>query len=345
MPSNGVNIFADIAPIPELRVPSAQDLFSHYQTRKPFIVKGLVKEWPLVKEGQVSGNAARSYLLEKAKNKPFAATVGPRNVEGRIFYDDDMHVNTVTRRASLPVIFQKMAEAEGDDSPPIIYLGSVVIREFFKNLHEDTPMSLPNGAGHGRIWIGTKSRIAAHNDYSDNLACVAVGRRRFTVFPPEEYKNLYMGPIDNTPAGRSISMVNFHNPDFDLHPKFKTAMKSGMTATLDAGDAIFIPAMWWHHVEGLDDFNVLVNFWWKETPHYFGAAQNALNHAMMSIRDLPAHEKTHWKSLFDHYVFDNDAQVTDHLPEAGHGVLGSMTAENASKIRSFLIKMLNNEKI
>lgn len=344
MLANDSDIFADLAPLPEIQVSSDQDLHSHYDRKEPFIVRGLVKDWPLVKAGEVSGEAARRYLLDKAVNRPFVATVGPKDADGRIFYDDDMHVNTVTRRASLPVIFQKMAEAEALENPAIIYLGSVVIREFFKGLHEETPMNLPVGEPHGRIWIGTKSRIAAHNDYSDNLACVAVGRRRFTVFPPEEYKNLYMGPMENTPAGRAISMVDFHNPDFDLHPKFKAALKAGKTATLNAGDAIFIPAMWWHHVEGLMDFNVLVNFWWKEAPHHFGAAQNVLNHAMMSIRDLPAHEKAHWKSLFDHYIFDNSPDVTDHLPEIGRGILGPMTPDNASKIRNFLIKMLNEEK-
>jgi len=344
MPANAEDIFSNIAPISEVQASSADELFEHYPKREPFIVRGLVKDWPLVEAGQKSGAAARTYLLSKAQNRPFVATVGPKDVDGRIFYDDDMHVNTVTRRASLPVIFQKMAETEDNDASAIIYLGSVVIREFFRGLHEETPIKLPKGDAHGRIWIGTKSRIAAHNDYSDNLACVAVGRRRFTVFPPDQYKNLYMGPMENTPAGRAISMVDFHKPDFDLHPKFREALKFAYTATLEAGDVIFIPAMWWHHVEGLLPFNVLVNFWWKETPNYFGAAQNALNHAMMSIRDLPPHEKAHWKSLFNHYIFDNNPEVIEHLPEAGHGILGPMTAENASTIRNFLIKMLNDEK-
>jgi quercetin dioxygenase-like cupin family protein len=37
-----------------------------------------------------------------------------------------------------------------------------------------------------------------------------------------------------------------------------------MEAELSPGDAIFIPMGWFHHVEALERFNVLVNYWWDE---------------------------------------------------------------------------------
>ena len=246
-------------------------------------------------------------------------------------------------KAKLPLIFERINQVEEDDNLPIVYLSSINIKQFFDGLHEDNHFDIGDRKPMESIWIGTKSRIAAHNDFPDNLAFVAVGRRRFTVFPPSEFKNLYIGPIDNTPAGRAISMVDFHTPDYDKYPKFKHALKAGMTAELEPGDAIHIPSMWWHHVEGLEPFNVLVNYWWRETPRYMGGPQNALNHAMMTIRDLPEDEKAHWRDVFEHYVFEGSDEVTEHIPEHGRGILGPMTAQNASKIRSFLIKMLSNE--
>ena len=129
--------------------------------------------------------------------------------------------------------------------------------------------------------MGTRTRIAAHNDTPHNLACVAVGRRRFTLFPREQFRNLYLGPVDNTPAGRAVSMVDFHAPDLARHPRFADALSHAEVAELDAGDALYIPALWWHHVEGLAPFNVLVNYWWRETPRWLGAPQDALNHAML----------------------------------------------------------------
>ncbi|MBL0915660.1 MAG: cupin-like domain-containing protein, partial [Sphingopyxis sp.] len=191
------------------------------------------------------------------------------------------------------------------------------------------------------IWIGTRTRIAAHNDFPDNLACCAAGRRRFTLFPPGEFRNLYLGPIDNTPAGRAISMVDFEHPDLAAHPKFVEAMAHAQTAELEPGDAIFIPSMWWHHVEGLEEFNILVNYWWRRAPGWLGQPQEALNHAILAIRDLPPEDRAIWRDLFDHYVFDAGSDVTDHIPEAGRSILAPLTPESAGRLRAFLLRTLS----
>ncbi len=337
------DIFSTMTALPEVSVQSADELEVHFATRKPFIVRGLAAHWPLVQAGLKSGKAARDYLESKAIDRPFSVSMGSEEFGGRLFYRDDMSMNIQMGKARLPLIFERIDAVETNEKLPIIYLSSIDIKKFFNGLHEDNHMALGDRTLMESIWIGTKSRIAAHNDFPDNLAFVAAGRRRFTLFPPGQFKNLYIGPLDNTPAGRAISMVDFHNPDWDKFPKFPEALKSAMTAELEPGDAIYIPSMWWHHVEGLQPFNVLVNYWWRDTPRYLGGPQNALNYAMMSIRDLPDDEKRHWREVFDYYVFDNNDEVVDHIPEHGRGILGPMTAQNTSKIRSFLMKMLTNE--
>jgi hypothetical protein len=258
-----------------------------------------------------------------------------------MFYDEAMGMNFRTVSAKLPEIFGRIDRGEGTAELPPLYLASIDMYQFFAGLHEANHVELGDRAALASIWMGTPTRIAAHNDFPNNLACVAVGRRRFTLFPPDQFRNLYLGPVDNTPAGRAISMVDFHAPDFARYPRFRAALDHALVAELAPGDAIYIPSMWWHHVEGLDPFNVLVNYWWRETPRWLGQPQDALTHAMLAIRDLPETEKRLWRDMFDYYVFENDDRVTAHIPQAGRSVLAPLTAETAGRIRAFLLRALS----
>jgi hypothetical protein len=136
-------------------------------------------------------------------------------------------------------------------------------------------------------------------------------------------------------------MADLQAPDFAAYPRFREALRHAVVAELEPGDAIYIPSMWYHHVEGLDPFNVLVNYWWRETPRWLGQPQDALNHAIMSIRDLPESEKAHWRELFDYYVFGSPDEVTAHIPEGARSVLDPLTPETASRIRNFILRQLS----
>ncbi|MDB5681739.1 MAG: cupin-like protein [Sphingomonas bacterium] len=333
-------IFAGLARIPEVAVgdPAALDAELRAATA-PFVVRGLVKDWPLVEAGKRSAREARDYIVRRRRDRPFTVSVGEQGSDGRMFYDAAMGMNFRTMQAKLPEIFAKI-DALGDEALPI-YLASIDLHEYFDGLHKANHVDLGDRVCLASIWMGTRTRIAAHNDIPDNLACVAVGRRRFTLFPHEQFRNLYLGPIDNTPAGRAISMVDFHAPDLDAHPRFTEALAHAQVAELEAGDALYIPAMWWHHVEGLDPFNVLVNYWWREAPRWLGQPQEALTHAILAIRDLPDDQKAKWRDLFDYYVFDNGDDVVSHIPEEGRSILAPLTADNAGRIRAFLLRQLS----
>jgi hypothetical protein len=335
-------IFAALARVPELTVADAADLDRRLRAAdRPFVVRGLVAGWPLVQAGRRSAAEARAYLLRHHRDRPFAVSVGAPGSGGRLFYDAEMRMNFRSVQARLPEIFARIDQGEGQEDAHAIYLGSVDVHQFFDGLHEANHVDLGAREPLASIWIGTRTRIAAHNDSPHNLACVAVGRRRFTLFPRDQFRNLYLGPVDNTPAGRAVSMVDFHAPDLDRHPRFAEAMAHAQVAELEAGDALYIPALWWHHVEGLDPFNVLVNYWWRETPRWLGTPQDALNHALLAIRDLPADEKAYWRDLFDHYVFGDPAEAAAHIPSEGRGVLAPLTPETAGRLRDYLLRALS----
>ena len=342
MLGGGPGLFATLARIPEIEVADAADLDARLKgADTPFVVRGLVSDWPLVKAGLKSARDARDYLLRRRRDTKFVVSVGESGSQGRLFYNSDMAMNFRMVKTKLPEIFAQIDAIEDQPDAPPIYLASIDIHEFFTGLHEDNHVDLGDRDCMASIWMGTRTRIAAHNDFPDNLACVAVGRRRFTLFPRDQFRNLYLGPVDNTPAGRAVSMVDFHNPDYERFPRFREALAHAQTIELEAGDALYIPSMWWHHVEGLEPFNVLVNYWWRETPRWLGQPQDALNMAMMAIRDLPEDERRHWRDMFDYYVFTNGPEVVAHIPEEGRSVLSPLTAESAARIRGFLVRQLS----
>ncbi len=146
-------------------------------------------------------------------------------------------------------------------------MGSTTIDTCLPGLRAENDVAgLPDDAL-ASIWLGNRTRIAAHYDMPDNLACVAVGRRRFTLFPPAELPNLYVGPLEFTPAGQQISLVDFAQPDLARFPRFAAALRSARwwPSWMPATRCSF-PGMWWHHIEALEACNVLVNYWWQRAP-------------------------------------------------------------------------------
>jgi len=252
-----------------------------------------------------------------------------------------MGMNFRMAQGPLGPVLDGIAANEGKPDAPVIYLSAIDMGAYFSGLAEANRLPLGERKPTESIWIGTRTRIAAHNDVPDNIAVCAVGRRRFTVFPPEQLANLYVGPLENTPAGRAVSMVDFAAPDFAAYPRFREALATARVAELEPGDAIFIPSLWWHHVEALSPFNVLVNYWWRDAAPHLGHPEAALFHALLAIRDLPPTEKARWRALFDHYVFSEGEEATAHLPPPARGILAPLTPETAGQIRARLLRSLS----
>lgn len=309
---------------------------------QPFVARGIASSWPLVTAGiEQGGKGARDYLLRHARDRKFEVNVGEPGKGGRLFYDEQMEMNFRIGRAALSDIFAGIEANLDKPDAPVIYLSSLDLRDYFDGVAEANLIDLSDRVTRDSIWIGTRTEIAPHNDIPDNLAVCAVGRRRFTLFPPETFTDLYLGPLENTPAGRPISMVDVAAPDFSRYPRFRNALAQAQAVELSPGDALFIPSMWYHHVAGLDPFNVLVNYWWRETPPYLGDPEQALLHAILAVRDLPEAARERWKLLFAHYVFSAGAEAATHLPPGKRGVLDPLDAKSAGQLRAFLLRSLS----
>lgn len=309
---------------------------------EPVVLERLVGSWPLVQAAQTSLPLAVDYLRRFYRGAQVDAFLGAPEHGGSFFYNDDItSFNFHTERVQLDAVLDAMVRYAQDEKPPALYVGSATVDACLPGFVAENHVNLGDRDPLVSIWIGNRARIPAHFDVPDNLACVAAGRRRFTLFPPEALENLYIGPLDFTPAGQPVSLVDFSNPDLRRFPKFAQAMDSALVAELGPGDAIFIPSMWWHRVESLDSFNVLVNYWWRQSPDYMDNAMNALMLALMSVRDLPQAQRTAWSQLFNHYVFEPTEQTASHIPEHARRILGPMNADMARMLRAQILRKLN----
>jgi hypothetical protein len=178
-------------------------------------------------------------------------------------------------------------------------------------------------------------KVQTHYDLLSNIACVVGGRRRFTLFPPDQMPNLYMGPLDFTPSGTPVSMVPLQGPDLARFPRFSEALRHAQEAELAPGDALYIPYGWWHAVESLTPFNVLVNYWWNPATSY-GSPYGVLLHAALCLRDLPAEQRAVWRTMFEELVFKDPDQALAHLAPEHRGLLGPPSPQRAKEVRAIL---------
>lgn len=307
-------------------------------TCQPAVLKGVVKEWPLIQAAQSSAQQLTVYLRRFYQGMPVELFVAPPEVGGRFFYTEDMSSFNFEKQSGDLIQVIEYLRTEGvKEGAPTVYMGATPIRQHLSGMESENAMPILAGRPViPRIWIGNRTSISTHFDTFDNVACVVAGRRRFVVFPPEQVANLYVGPLDNTMAGQPSSMVSIQNPDFDRFPRFREALAAASVAELEPGDAIYIPTLWWHHVDSLAPFNILMNYWWIEAPLDAGSPWEAMAHGMMTVSHLPELRREAWRAFFDHYVFKTNGDPAEHIPPDKRGILGQSSVDLRAKIRGFL---------
>lgn len=158
-----------------------------------------------------------------------------------------------------------------------LYLAQCSLGELPAGLQADlpTPALLPS-IGRGDIyasslWMGRPpTTTPLHRDPNPNLFVQLAGRKVIRLIEPDKGKKLYERLRDGRGhanmrgeemmVGEEIRRLeeavwsdSSENPEAD-----------GMEATLDSGDALFIPLGWWHAVHGVGNtVNASVNWWFR----------------------------------------------------------------------------------
>ena len=215
-------------PIPEWRDVDERTLREEILTGyRPAVLRGLVKDWPAVQAAQVAPANLTRYLAAFDNDNPVDAILMPPDAGGRIAYNEAMDgFNFVRNRLPVSAILEQLARYARFENPPAVAVQSALISNSLPGFVAENRLPVLDPAIEPRIWIGNRVTVPAHFDESQNLACVVAGVRRFTVFPPEQVANLYVGPLDFAPTGAAMSMVPFAAPDFRKFPRLRDALAS-----------------------------------------------------------------------------------------------------------------------
>ena len=97
-------------------------------------------------------------------------------------------------------------------------------------------------------------RMWTHYDIMDNILCGIVGRKKITLWSPDQYPNLYVNES-------SSHVLDIENPDLEKYPNFANASPR-YESILNPGEFLFLPACWFHNVITLDSC-ISINIFFK----------------------------------------------------------------------------------
>jgi hypothetical protein len=173
--------------------PDALPLAELLAGNEPVVLRGLVRDWPLVRAGSAGAREAVTHLLGHYNGKPVQYSRGGPEVAGRPFYTPDFTaLNTELKRGALDALLEEILAHAGDAQPPTWYLASTPVDVILPGLKAGNDLDFASLGVHAppAIWIGNRTIATCHYDAPSNIACCVIGRRRFTLFPPEQIFNL-----------------------------------------------------------------------------------------------------------------------------------------------------------
>ena len=235
---------------------SLEDFYSRFYTRRR---PAVIRTQSLAQLGWHTQQWNNEYLAHKAGAQQVLV---PQRGGGAYSAESSAYV---------PMLFveflrQVMARPGGDDrrylnlqtdnviEPPLLQLlGDFSIPPFYKDLS----LRCIN------LWMGNSDKTIVtplHHDFNDNLYVVVEGRKRFTLFPPEQAPNLYVrGQLLGVGANGIIryasmsgmphlSQLDPESPDRERFPLYAAAAPTRLDVDIQAGELLFLPAGWFHQV-------------------------------------------------------------------------------------------------
>ncbi|KAL6844788.1 hypothetical protein ACP4OV_025447 [Aristida adscensionis] len=144
------------------------------------------------------------------------------------------------------------------------------------------------------LWVGNARSVTSfHKDHYDNIYAVVSGEKHFLLLPPAEHHRLY---VRDYPAARYVAADAEQEPEGKNHPRLTLELEEPgrmvpwssvdpcpaspeeaaafplyfdgpppIRCTVRAGEMLYLPSMWFHHVSqspGPNGLTIAVNYWY-----------------------------------------------------------------------------------
>ncbi|MCC7704618.1 cupin-like domain-containing protein [Janthinobacterium sp. GW460P] len=230
-----------IAEVPRLAMLGAAAFRARAALGLPFLMRGLVRRWPL-------SQLEPAVLREQFSHVPVRARVGDY-ISTAFAADRAMQDMSMGQ-------YLDLVEAGTHALPP--YLGNLELRELNRLCHWPTYF---DKMGPPRFWVGPAGTVTPlHCDYDDNIFAQVWGRKRIILSPPHHDDFLYPTVANAILFG---SPFDPEAPDFDKFPLARQA--SMIECIVEPGDMLYVPAGWYHQVRALT-FSLSSNRWARAMP-------------------------------------------------------------------------------
>lgn len=207
----------------------------------PFLMRGVVKRWPLCQ-------LTPQTLRERYSHLPVRARVGDYI---NTAFAPDRAMQDMSMLDYLDLVAQGT-----HDLPP--YLGNLELRELNSLCHWPAYF---DKIGPPRYWLGPAGTVTPlHCDYDDNLFAQIWGSKRIILSPPHHDEFLYPREANAILFG---SPFDPEAPDYERFPLARQATM--IECLVEAGDMLYVPAGWYHQVRSLA-FSLSSNRWARAVP-------------------------------------------------------------------------------
>ncbi|GFR09993.1 bifunctional peptidase and [Trichonephila clavata] len=269
--------YCDLLPIdvPILdKAPTSLEFLRNYvSSNVPFVLKNGIKQWPAYRKWN------DSYLREQLHNNMCTVAVTPNGYADAIL--EDRFMLPEERTISFNEFLDEMNCPVHDR---VLYLqkqNNCLVDEFsclMKDVYSHVPWAtealgdLPEAAN---FWMGDSRAVTSlHKDHYENIYCVVRGSKEFILYPPilaawVPYKTFRKsqycwedGKCKIKDLDDEVKWVPF-DPKLDNDKKFPMVSQlKKYHIILEAGDMLYLPALWFHHVEQSHSC-IAVNYWYE----------------------------------------------------------------------------------